>query len=82
MYTVWGQIDQLCLRQQRLLRLVVLVNMLQQTALTAQDLHIVYKKYSGLKKHLAQIFNDQSKLRLSQQSTLRRRWNKGQYEPI
>jgi hypothetical protein len=81
-YTVWGQIDQLCLRQQRLLRLVVLVNMLQQTALTAQDLHIVYKKYSGLKKHLAQIFNDQSKLRLSQQSTLRRRWNKGQYEPF
>jgi hypothetical protein len=32
--------------------------MLQQNAITAQDLQIVYKKYSCLKKNLAQIFKD------------------------
>ena len=80
-YTAWGQIDQLCLRQQRLLRLIVLVNMLQQNARTAENLQNVYNKYNDLKKNLNGLIKEQKRLRASHTNLLRKRWNKGQHEP-
>jgi hypothetical protein len=50
-------------------------------ALKSAHMVIVYKKYQDIKKILDQIVTEETKTRLTNWKGLRKRWNKGQYEP-
>ena len=52
---IWGQLDQLCLRRQRLIRLMALVNILNQTAADTQLLQKAFSRFRTVNRDLNQI---------------------------
>ena len=75
LYALWGQIDQLSLRKQRMLRLLALTNMLQQTASDSNMLQEVHRQYSKINGSVIRLVRDLCQERIRQQNLIRNTFN-------